>query len=532
MSLTGLSQFIKKHGNLLASGSLILVTGLIYLNTLAPGVFGFDSAELATGVFTLGIVHPPGYPLYLLLGKIFSLIPIGNLAYRLNLMSCFWGCVTIWLVYKIIDMFYGNKLIGWAAAFVLSISNYFWQMSIVAEVYTLHTAFLVLNLFFLIKWRKRFGNKWLYLFAICYGLSLGNHTSGILFAPGFAWLILSSSNWEWRNWKLTLGMALLFFCGLLPYLYFPIRAFSNPQLNYVTQYYQVDLTTPSGLLWMISGQAYRFFAFGYSFAEIPVEIARFMSFLWRNFLGAGVIIGLMGVYWNLKKDWKTFSGFLIIFLCNAIFFINYRVMDKDTMFLPAYVIWAFFLAGGIKFTIEFMEKLLKQENAMISTPAVMLLLFFPGLILNWHWVDMSHENSPEEFAQEIFRTTPQNVLIVASWSPAVIIEYYQIVEGLRPDIQVINRSRTDVAHYYKLWNAGFSRDKIIQILTTDTAQMIEQEITQRPVYSIEYDPSLANYFEYLPICSYFRIAPLPERMGVPRDFFINSGISMDPNDSK
>jgi hypothetical protein len=70
--------------------SLFLLTFLVYLKTLAPGVFGFDSAELATGVFTQGIVHPPGYPLYLLIGKLFTFLPIRDVAYRLNLMSaCF-----------------------------------------------------------------------------------------------------------------------------------------------------------------------------------------------------------------------------------------------------------------------------------------------------------------------------------------------------------------------------------------------------------------------------------------------------------
>ena len=97
-------RVIQKSVDLILSGPfLALLVFLLYIRTLAPGVWGFDSAELATGVYTLGIVHPPGYPLYIILGKFFSfVIPVSDLAYRLNLMSAIFAAITIWILYLVI----------------------------------------------------------------------------------------------------------------------------------------------------------------------------------------------------------------------------------------------------------------------------------------------------------------------------------------------------------------------------------------------------------------------------------------------
>ena len=151
---------------------------LAYFFTLAPGVYGFDSAELATGVFVQGIIHPTGYPLYLLVGKLFSLLPVRDIAYRLNLMSAFFGAWTVVLLYIVNMQITRHKAMAWLAAASFGFSNYFWQMSIVAEVYTLHTALLAGYLALLLYWRNTGKSYAILLFAFLFGLSLTNHTSG------------------------------------------------------------------------------------------------------------------------------------------------------------------------------------------------------------------------------------------------------------------------------------------------------------------------------------------------------------------
>ena len=87
-----------------------LISGIGYFLTMSPGVVGFDSAELITGAYSLGIVHPTGYPLYLLIAKVFTLIPIKSIAYRVNLVSVFFGVIAVNLTARWIYSFTKSML--------------------------------------------------------------------------------------------------------------------------------------------------------------------------------------------------------------------------------------------------------------------------------------------------------------------------------------------------------------------------------------------------------------------------------------
>ena len=491
---------------------LALLTFLVYLNTLAPGVYGLDRAELATGVSTMGIVHPPGYPIYILLGRLFSLLPFGDIAYRLNLMSAVFGSLTIMWVYKIIHKLIGNMKFALAAAAIFAASNYFWTMALLAEVYTLHTFFLALNIWWLLKWREYGTNKYLYGFVYTFGLSLTNHTSSILFTFGFVWLIFSSPFWKWRNVSMIVRMSGLFLIGLIPYIYLPLSVGANPSLNYIETYYGVDLLKLKGLWWMISGQAYRIFAFGYSLDQIPGEVYRFIGYLWRNYLGVGAIIGIFGIPLFWRRDRNSLISLMLIFGGNMIFFVNYRVIDKDTMFLPAFLVWAILISWGMQAAMTQWNRLITRKLLLPKARSAMPVMFFLipilAFVFNWNWVDKSEEYGPQHFAERVLSTTDQNALIVAPWSSAVILEYYQIVLGKRPDITIYNRSRTQVAEYYIGWKEGNTDKDIWLAVHATERRMIDSEIKQRAVYVVEYEPRYAHSYEFIPEKSIFKLKPI------------------------
>ena len=79
-----------------------LVAFAVYLRTLAPTVMWYDMGELPTAAYVLGIAHNTGYPLYLLLGKLFTLIPVGDVAYRVNLMSACSAALTVFVLYLVV----------------------------------------------------------------------------------------------------------------------------------------------------------------------------------------------------------------------------------------------------------------------------------------------------------------------------------------------------------------------------------------------------------------------------------------------
>ncbi len=502
---------------LFSAPSLAIFAFAVYLFTMAPGVYGFDSAELATGAYTLGIVHSPGYPLYMLLGKLFTYLPFGDVAYRLNIMSALFAALTVYLLHRLIEALVKNRAVAWAGAALLGFSNYFWQMAVVAEVYTLHTFLLALCLLCLTRWDQSGKKGWLFTFAFGFGLSMTNHTTSLLFAPAFAWWIVSSNRWQWsrKTAGLIAGMFGLFLLALSIYAYLPIRAMANPLLNYTDDYYHIDLTTPGGVFWMMSGQAYRFFAFGYKLAELPSEIARFGEYLWRNFFGLGVLFGLPGTAWMWKHYRRQTIAIAAIFCANAVFYINYRVMDKDTMFLPAYIAWTILAAGGMAALIEWVrhwtDRGLLHAAARPVFTGMLVLLAAPLVALNWQWVDLSEATGPGEFAQAILRTAEPNATVVAQWSPATVLEYYQLVEQERPDLVVYNRSRASVARYYALWESGENPDEILPEIQQEEVEYIHQQIKARSIYVIGYDPLFNKDFEYLPELNIFKLKPRDER---------------------
>lgn len=493
---------------------LVLFGGsfLVFLATLAPGVYGFDSAELATGVYTQGIVHPPGYPGYLLLGKLFTwLLPARDIAFRLNVMSALFASLTVLLLFLAIDNILDAPLPAAAAGFFLGISNYFWQMALITEVYTTFTAFLAADLLVVTLWHKHGRPGSLLLFSLLFGLTLTVHTSAILFAPAFAWLILRGPSWTKSHWYWVPVMFGLFAAALcLPYAYLALRAATHPPLDYSQIYPQADLRTLSGLWWFFSGRAYTIFAFAYSLKEVPAEAWHFAGYLWRNYMGAGVLLGLAGIpiLWRARRDWAI--GLLAMFLANASFYINYRVLDKDTMFLPAYEVWAFFIAAGM---VGLGRMLLRWHLPWGLSPqrgslalALCAVVLCTGAALNWGWVDMSHADGYEQFAEEMMADTAPNSTVIAPWSSAVVLEYYQVVEGRRPDLVIRNRSRYDVARYYELLQQGMHREQILDQIQAEEVSYIHQQIKARPVYAVEYDPVLATQFEYLPDGRVFRLA--------------------------
>jgi len=498
--------FVKRHGWGIAAS---ILAAMIYGMTLAPGVYGYDSAELATGAYTLSIIHPPGYPLYLLIGNLFTRLPIGNVAFRLNIMSAFFAALTVFCLFSFLMRLGIRKWVAFLGSLFFAFSLSFWQMAVVAEVYTLHTLIMMAFLLFLLQWDRTGEGAYLLLAGLTFGLGMANHTTVLFMIPGAAIWVIFSPRLSGRVWLTLTGAGVLALMGLLLYGYFPIRDAAEPAINYVSQYYQVDVSTLKGVWWMMSGQAYRFYAFGYDLSDIPGQILQAMGLLSRNFLGIGLVVGLAGIYhlWRRKARW-TFA-LLTIFLLNMIFYINYRVLDKDTMFLPAFLVWAIFIVAGVDWIRLRMAMYVRgfpsRNSILIVYRLMIVLLVLFGLAFNWQWSDFSHASGPEQYARLSMEYFPQDAVVLADWSPAVVLEYLQVVEGQRPDIQIYNRSRHSVARYYEYWKADMPVEQALEQVRLDELADIQSMISSNPVYMVGFDRELNQDFGFQPIGNVFRL---------------------------
>ena len=198
-------------------GWSLLVLGLpfiVYLRTLAPTVYGLDSAELTTGAYVLGIVHPPGSPLFLLIGHLFTYLPVGDVGYRLNLLSALAAASAALFVFYVLRHLTGQRFLPLISAWFLAFTYYFWASAVAAELYALNAFFVTVLIWMALKWRE-LGLPWrLITFAFLFGLSLGNHLSISLLGPGFVLLTLSAPTQPLRKPLLILETSLAGLLGL------------------------------------------------------------------------------------------------------------------------------------------------------------------------------------------------------------------------------------------------------------------------------------------------------------------------------
>jgi len=144
-------------------GDSVLALGLfaaslaLYVQTLAPSVAALfdDSLEFPLVSYRLGIAHPTGYPLYTLLGKLFSLAPWHNVAWRVNLLSAVAGALAVALVYLVARQLAARRMPALLGAVALAVSPVFWSQAVIAEVYTLTAAFVALLLWLALRWARR-----------------------------------------------------------------------------------------------------------------------------------------------------------------------------------------------------------------------------------------------------------------------------------------------------------------------------------------------------------------------------------------
>lgn len=419
-----------------------LLPFFVYLQTMAPTIFGLDSAELTTGAYTLGIVHPPGSPLYLLLAHLFTWLPVGDVGYRVNLLSVVSGMIMAAFLFQILRGLTRSRWLALLVTWFCAFSYYIWISTLAAELYALQGAWFVGLLWLALRWRATKQGWLLPLFTFLLGLGLGNHLSLVLLVPGFAWLLWgkgaegreqATENGQQSGviWLIAAATGLL---GLLIYLYLPLRYLDADNLNYARDYWGIDLTTWSGFWWMVSGRIFGSLFLGVSSAKLPGELFTFLHQLWSNYLGLGILLGLFG----LCADWRRRPVFhlalLLMFLAHVSFYLTYKVVDKQFMFIPAYLIWGIWLGVGAARVHEWVM----HTSLAPVVPLTLGCLVVAAFILNYPLTDVSQDWSARERGEAILTHLPEQAILYGTWTNIPIIEYLQLVETVRPDVVARN----------------------------------------------------------------------------------------------
>ncbi len=408
---------------------------LLYVRTMAPTVYGVDSADLTTAAALLGIAHPPGAPAYLLLGHAFAWLPVGDVGYRLNLLSAIAGALTSFFVYRIVVRLQGEASLALATAWLVAASYYVWTAALAAELYAPQGCVVGALIALALRWRAARRAPLFCLLCLLAGLGLGVHLSLALMLPGLALLALAPPLRAARQPALLLAGALCGALGAAVYAYLPIRFLADLPLNPARDYWQVDLASWDGFWWLVSGAAFRRDFFGVAAPGLAAELATFAYRLWSNFLGLPALLGAVGLAVELRRrPWIHFS-LLLMLLGHLAFYLGYGARDKEVMFLPAYVIWGIWIGLGARALAQWVAAALGGVEAGLLASAALLVMVALLVLVNYRFADASQDWSARQRGEAILRTLAPNAVFVGSWSDVRLVEDLQQVEGQRRDVQ-------------------------------------------------------------------------------------------------
>ncbi|MGC2424531.1 MAG: DUF2723 domain-containing protein [Nitrospirota bacterium] len=406
----------------------------VYLLTLAPGITFWDSGELATAAWSLGIPHPPGYPLFCILGKAFTFLPLGNVAYRLNVMSAFFAACSVYVLFLMVrgalrDMPFAGLL---AAASALSFAFYsnFWGVSVITAVRTLSIFLLAVTAYSLLRFEESRDVRWLHLSAFFMGLSFVGHETAYFIVPAYAVYYLSHA--RGRRAPVFMVSAGLFVLAWSSVLYLPLRGQAGPI---------IDLGRPDtfdNIIWVMKWDKY-----GVMFRSFLGNISSSLTWARTAAGAAGALVSAALIYLLRGRRWLLFMLFAGAFYYFCLTFLTLGdVAVKNMGLLGKYYNPVFiFLIPALAALVRMLWEKLPKKSSVIPAAAASLLFVLPAASLVSNYAGM--DNRENFFAYDIAGNELKSVKpfsVIFSWGDNGVfpVWYRQGVEKYRDDVLFIH----------------------------------------------------------------------------------------------
>lgn len=443
------------------SGIIGVGAFLLYFNTLAPGLLGGDSGEFQFAAWLGGFAHPTGYPLYLLLGYLWThLVPVGDPAWRMNLFSAVWGGVAVAIVYLLAMQtvriaatppglpVWTLRMISAFAASLFAVTPTFWSQAVITEVYTMHAALVAAILLGLVTWQARGANpddyRILYLTAFAFGLGLAHHRSTVLLLPAiiiFLWQSRAvSGSWRVKLAGLMRGLILVALPSLL-YALIPLRGAQMPYADVVVAPDQVLQLYRPTLRWFVQHVTGAGFSAALGSPAQPLDQLK-QSLLWLvdEVSWPGVLLGVAGIIWLFRRARTLLTLTGVAFLALFGFNLFYGIGDIRVFYISTYLIWIVWAAAGLS-AVAWVLLCRASSTAFWRALAALIccaMFALPvGLLLqHFEQVDQRHNNRLALFWQGILDyPIPQGAILISNDRDEMTpLWYLQYVNNLRPDI--------------------------------------------------------------------------------------------------
>jgi len=479
------------RAELFCAGIVFLVALLLYSWTLAPTVTLTDSGELIVVARGLGIAHPPGVPLWIILAHLASLVPFGNIAVRINFSSALFAALacamltltvaelTITASYlatskrrkKVAQqsktaeesgparLLFAAPALG--AGLLMAFSRTLWSYATITEVYALNTLLIVAIFFLMLRWRRcivadraHLGaaidariaspvtrhDTLLYVAALLFGLALGvHHVTVALTLPAVAVIVYRTEGLRFFMSRRLVYAALISISALVAiYTYLPLAASHSPAINWGNP------RSLQEIWWHITGRQYRVFLsftpniIGEQFVEFCRLALREFGLFW---LPVALVLALAGTGSVFKRDRTAFWFLVFIVITNFAYDLSYEIAeDKDAYYLPVFISITIAAAFGIRWLIQLaISKGAPVTRSYLVGAMTVLLTSTIAFAGNWPFNNRRHYFIARDYVENLFSViAPNGLLLTLDWQVASPMFYAQEIEQRRPDVKVVD----------------------------------------------------------------------------------------------
>ncbi|MEZ4635618.1 MAG: DUF2723 domain-containing protein [Caldilineaceae bacterium] len=399
----------------------------LYAATAAPSIAVLydDSLEFQLVAPTFAIAHPTGYPLYTVLGGLWThLLPAGNWAWRMNLFSAAAGAATVGILCAVTRRITGSLWAGILAALAFALSPLWWQQTTLAEVYALHGLFVAAILYAAVHFADTppLARHMPLLLALI-GLSLTHHRTSALLLPGLAIFLLWREPSLLRPRHAWIGWIAALLAPLLLYAYLPLRAAAGV-LDLEGDY----VNTWQGFWDHVLARTYTSF-----FADNPLAVTRSPAD-WLNFFVAqigwiGLLLAVLGLFVAIGQKQRRPAWTLIAVtgIVNLAFAVTYRVGDAEVFALPAVLSLSVFLGNVVAFAYSM--PVARWGRLLVVGAATAMLLLLP--INRGPTVDRARDWGVHDYAVAMAKVDfPPNSHVVGLRGQVTALTYMQAAEKL------------------------------------------------------------------------------------------------------
>jgi len=450
---------------------------VVYLFTLCPTFASEDSPELTTAAWTLGVPHPPGYPVYVLCGKaVTTLVAFGTVAWRMNVASALAAACAAGVVALTALRLTRSRLAAVVAGMSLAFSENLWAQAVIAEVYALNSLVVALLVYLAVRWNESGERRLAVAAAGVVALGLGLHPITAFVAlviVVFAVLRRRELVFRPSVWlpALAVGAAVL----VAEYGFTAWTSRRNPYIDWG------DPETFGRLMAHVLRSQYSTSTVTSTFSVFQSlgQIGVILDYLLRQFGGWIGPLCVFGAVVSFRRAGRGLAtallGVLVVSTFSFMLITNFeldraKINANEQFWLPANTILAVWLAIAADAFRRRARKRFKPRAAIALTAAVALLLCASPLWANWRKNDRSHYTLAEDYTENLLQTLPARAVLFMGKDINFGLLYKQGVEGKRPDVELFlaNANASVPGSPYRdlklQWHTPITEARLVELL--------------------------------------------------------------------